>query len=874
MRSEAAPDTALPDDPQLETAVLPSRVTYYSRRVPTTQDRVVLSLVVKVGSLVEDDDERGFAHFVEHLAFGRTARFEPHQLMGFLQQAGLLLGADANAHTSQFLTLYSLELPAGDPALLDRATALLHDWAYGIVFDPDVIERERSVLLAEKRASSTARARWGRALSASLLEGSRHAERDPLGLDEVLRSATAERLERFYRRWYRPSNIAVIADGQFDIAAMRRRVEELFGAPPEAAASELPPRFAVPVSAQDHFRVHTDADLAQAAAVVALKREARGLESVDDYRKLLSDRLIALMIERRLRSLAQEPASPVLRVSSETLHGEPGTFDLLLFSADADSERVGPALSQLLSEVERLAQHGFAASELADARTAFASRRATERDVRRPLRQSSLAVAQYFALGQVPLSREQEESLDRQYLEQITLAQLEQEARLWSRTAERHVTVAGPDVEHLPDRDALTELAATARRTATTPYMPASVPELLMMVPPDAGSVVARTQIESIDTRVWQLSNGARVVFKPTRFEPGMVRLAAISPGGGVLGGAHPLPVAVLAGDVVSRLGLADHDAASVQNVLAAANVSLDAWIAEHEEGVDGVGQSEHLETWFQALHLLIGAPGHDAASLDRVRARVRQALGRASSDPEQGFSAAVQRELLGYDPRRELLAPESVDALSLDSVLAFYRERFGDVGDFTFVFVGDTNDAALEALVSTYLASLPGSARREGEGLPAPSPTPVGVRRVTMQRAATDKSTVRLIFDGDEALAPDALEDLDGLDGYLRQRLREVLREELGGVYAVDVWYKLRVPPRRGYELGIAFDCKPGEEAALKRATLSVVSELARTGPESRYIELLKKQRERMAEGKLGSNLFWRDALINAYRYGDDPAK
>jgi zinc protease len=863
-----AASAPLPRDPMLEVVKLSNGVTFLSQAVPTNMQRVVLGLLVNVGSAVERDDERGIAHFVEHMAFAGTTHFPRQELVHFFDQVGLVLGGDLLGQTDQRFTSYLLELPANDPSVLDRTVEILADWASNIRFDPAAVEQERSVILAEKRASETPRGRLQQQQSQRWLSGSRYAEREPLGVNEVIESAPVERIAGFYRRWYQPGNFTVVASGNFDVQEMRRRVEKQFASLPVPAQAEPVPRFELTVTPGDYFQIEVDASQQGVTIAVGLERHAIGLVSEADLRTRRVDELILSMLQRRMQALPSGGDNPLLAANVELHWGDAGMFDSLRLYGNT-VRAPEESLAIFLRELARVGQHGFSAHELEVARRWLASRRAAEAKKPSSLRQGALIATRQFALGQAVLAPSQERELGTRLLASVSLDEVNDQSKRWLLSSARHVLIVGADAARLPSEGGLRAVAEQVKQESLAP--PTEVADTqLMAAPPAAGAIVSEQTLRDVDAQVWMLANGARVVFKRMTSEAGKVSLRASSPGGAFRYRGADTVNATLAAFMASQMGLGSHDAAVTSKLLSGAGVQLNPWISDYEEGVKGAAYVDGLETLFQALHLTLADPGRDVAAFELQRGRFRALWATRGADPESFFRSEIERAVWSAHPLYTAPAPAAADQLQLDRLRKFYLERFGDVGDFTFVFVGDTTAASLRPLVERYLASLPGSTREDGarEALAHYHP---GITRVRALGGSGEEK-VNVVFHGDKPLPPSAWYDLDALGSYLELRLRDVLREQLGAVYAVKVTFSLREPPRQGYEIGFKFDCKVGQSEALKRAVFAEIRQMQRHDASQYYVDSLRNQRARAAEGELKSAGFWLQELDDVYRRHLDP--
>lgn len=861
------PSPPLPTDRALSVTRFDNGVTFASRVKPNEAGIVVLALVVHGGSLLEEEGERGLAHFVEHMAFNGTVHHPKDELRRFFDGLGLALGADVHATTTPTSTSYFLVLPGTDAALLDRGAAILKEWATSIVFDDDAVEQERGVLLSEMRLYDGVRERVRQVISPWLLGDARHAKRDPLGLAEVITAATSSQLERFYRRWYGPRSFTVVAHGQFDAQEMQRRVQETFGSIPREADAPALPRFELPVPSGEHALAHADPELGVSTASVYLQRALASYATEHDYRERLLSRLVAHVLNRRVQRSSLLTDAQLLGASATYVDGAFDRYGIVQLAATTEADP-GRALSALLTELERLVRHGVSPREVELARKAVVNDWVVETNDR-GLRPYAAWLAERLAHGFAVPSPEQQAALNVPLLAEITPSDVQASARLWAESASRHLLVLGREAAALPSEAALRQVSVEAKAAAVEPW-PHADPKPLMVDRPAPGRLGSKRHIAEVDVQEWTLANGARVVFKRMPSDQHLAFVAS-SPGGYHRLEGDALMNARLTGLVLPQLGLGVHDAATTADLLSEARIGLEPRLDEYSEGARGGAPVSSLEQMFQALHLMFTAPRLEPADFELARRRLRAFLEQKRTDPTAVFGAAIERQVLGEHARHQPLLPDAVALLDPESVRAVHADRFGNIGDFTFVFVGETTEAALEPLIQRYLASLPGSPRADAARETELAFRP-GVTRVRVQRGGADKAQVRLVFHGDGPLSPQAEQELEALRAYVDLHLHELLRERLGGVYGVDTSFVRRGSPLTGYEVRIQFECQPAQSEALTRATLEVLEALRRKGPEPRLLATLREQHARHAAHALTTSGYWLYALGEAYRHAEDP--
>jgi len=871
----AVPDSpALPLDPRIQTGKLGNGLTYYLEQHPAKDQRAHLFLVVKAGSLHEADDQRGLAHFVEHMAFSGTKRFEQRALVEFFEKSGLQFGADANASTSYDRTQYQLSVPTGDPELLMTALDVLADWASGLSFDPEQVEKERQVLLSEWTSSQGAQRRVGAQQRELLLGGSRYVAREVIGDKAVLEKAPRQRIVDFYQGWYRPERMAVIVVGDIDPAATQAAIEERFArVTAQAAAPQAEPSFQVPVRRNAGAAVIADPETPAATVNVLFKSLTRPVRSEGDYRAQLLTVMSTLMLSHRLELLAAEPAAPFLGASSTLAPGIFGRLDLYQVSAHVKGAQVNASLDVLLDEIERVRRHGFVAAELERTKAEYA--RFLEQAVAAQATVAGTAIASalanHFVTGNVVTAPELQKTLGTRYLAEASPADVSAVMKAWLAGSEQLLLVSGPSREALPDKRTLLASFATLKDRKLDPYLEDSGPAALLDPLPTPGKIVKEAYIEEVGVTVWNLSNGAVVVLKPTDFKSDQILEQSISFGGNARVPAADYPSVRVAHEIVAASGLGAFDRQTLNKRLAGKVVSAYPRIDEQSQGIVASASPRDAETMLQLIYLFATAPRRDEVAFEKYRAALRERLRQRESSPDQALSDAVTKKLWGNEPRRSTPTLASVDEMKLDKALDFYKQRFADQSDATFVFVGKLDLASFRPLVERYLASLPGGGRKETYkdlGLRRTK----GLSKVRVQQGQADQASVTLLYYGDTSWSESAHTDLNTLEQYLSIRLQEVLREQLGGGHTPYVGSTFERIPFGSYSLAIAFECKPADVDRLVKATRDVIAELKKSGVGASYVEKLVSQRTRQLEESYRSNEFWLERLVDKYKLGEDP--
>jgi zinc protease len=872
----AAPvDPVLALWPAVTRGTLPNGLTYYIMPNRRPEQRALLWLAVDAGSVQEDDDQRGLAHFVEHMAFNGTTHFPKNAVIEFIEGIGMRFGADLNASTSFDETIYTLEVPTKDPAVLTDGLRVLRDWAGELTFDPAEVDKERGVVLEEWRRGRGASRRLFDKHVKTLFQGTRYAERLPIGLPEILRTAPRDAFVRYYKDWYRPDLMAVIVVGDIgDVDGIRRQIEEQFGTLPKATAPRPRPGGGVPANGPVRVSIETDKEQTAQLVTIASQRPHQGEGTVGDFRRMTIERIYARIANERLGTLIRRADSPFLYASVG--FGEATrAIDAFTRSANVKGGRVEEAIAALVTEVRRIALHGFTQAELDRARTDILQD--AEDSVHRVATQRSSdhagEIVRNFLEGEFMIGRVGERDLLVQHLPSISLDVLNQLARSgFDGPANRAITISGPEGKPLPSADRVLAVIAEAEARAVEPWQAEAVPATLMAAAPVPGAVTAERAIAALGVTEWTLANGVRVLVKPTDFEADAVYLSGSSPGGTAAASAAEWPHARFAAAIAEQGGVGELDADVLRKVLAGKTASASTSIGEVTESVSGRSSVAALETMLQLVYLKMTAPRRDPDAFAVWRSNLIQQLENRDASPEVQFGRRSDEVEWSKHPRRMDARPADVRGIDLDRALAFYRARFGDATDFTFVIAGSVEVAKLRPLVETYLGSLPAKGRVERE-VDQKIRRVGGVVKRSWELGQEPKAQVSMLFHADQsAWSRDRARDAYVLTRVLRDQLREVLREQLSGVYGVSANGYLVRSPHAERVFAVSFTADPARVGELVTAARGVLVKVAAEGVSEERLEKLRRSYALEHEHELKTNGYWIGLLGNAARFGDDP--
>ena len=870
-------EAALPLDPQIVAGELENGFRYLIRANRKPENRAEFQLTVDVGSVLEEEGERGVAHFLEHMAFNGTANYAKQELVDYLESIGMRLGPDLNAFTSFDETVYMLTVPTDSTEFVDTAFRIFEDWAHAMTLDPEEVEKERGVVIEEWRLGRGAIQRMRDKQFPVILKDSRYAERLPIGLKTVLDTVGHASLREFYTRWYRPELMGFVAVGDFDPEWIEGKVREHF--------SRLKPRgdspervvYPVPDHEEPLFAITTDPEATANWISIFFKQDVRRKRTAGDYRQFLLEELYGGMINQRLDELTRLPEPPfAFAVAWQMRMVRSKEFFLLGAGVEDDGFETG--VEAVLTEVERVRQFGFTPGELERQKKEMLRR--MEQAYRERDKRESAALAHDYVHnlldGEPVPGLEKELQLHRELLPGIGLAEVNAFADSWTGEKNRVVALFAPEKEgaKVPSEEELTAVFARVSDKRIEPYEEEVSGEPIAPELPLLAEVVETDSLPGLGVTRWTLSNGIRVLLKPTDFKNDEVLFRAYSPGGHSLVEDGDYVAASTASEVVGEGGVGRFDRVELRKKLAGKVAYVYPWIGDLQEGISGSASPQDLKTMFELVYASVTSPRGDSTAFAAYRTRTKAYLENRGARPETAFDDTLALTMAQYHRRAGPMSLETLGETDLEKSMEVFRDRFADFGDFTFCFVGNFTPEELEPLVLTYLGGLPATGRSEtwrDVGLRAPS----GVIEKTLRRGIDPKSRSAIVFTGPFEF--DGWRNnfvLEATADVLELRLREVVREDLGGTYYVSVDGSGSQYPGERYRIDLGFGCDPERVEELTGVVFAQIDSLRTEGTTGELLTKAKETARRKREVELKENEFWVSRLVHDDFHGLDPLR
>jgi zinc protease len=870
---EISLDQKPPIDPHITVGELKNGLRYYVRENGQPENRAELRLVVNAGSMQEDDDQLGLAHFVEHMAFNGTEHFAKHELVEFMESIGMRFGPGLNAMTSFDETIYMLRIPTDSPDVMKTAFQILEDWSHGLSFEHEEIDKERAVIIEEWRLGQGADARMLDKQFPILFKGSLYAERLPIGKKDIIENFKYETLKRFYKDWYRPNLMAVIAVGDFDKIEVEALIKDHF----DGLVNPSNPRPRVLAEVPDYEEtltaIATDKETSSTSVSVYFKLPLRQMETVGALRQMIVENMYNGMLNQRFSEIAQKPDSPFLAAFSGR-----GLFvrskEVYNLTALVDEKKIKDGLEALFVESERVAGFGFTQSEL-DRQKINIIRSLERAFAEREKSQSASFASEYirnFLEGEPIPGIEYEFELYRRFVPEITLKDINRLGKEWITGRNRVILVNAPEKEGLviPTEEELLDVLVSASDKEIKPYEDIVTDEPLLAEIPQPGIIVSTTRLENMGITEWELSNGVRVVLKPTDFKDDEILFRALSPGGTSLAEDEDYIPASIAAQIISMGGLRNFTAIDLQKKLSGKVVRVTPFISELEEGLSGSSSPKDLETMFQLIYLTFTAPRADADIFKVMVNQMTTVLKNRDANPMTAFQDTLQSTLSQNHFRTRPFTIEAVEQMDLEKSYAFYKDRFADAGDFTFLFIGNIDLEIMKPLVERYLGALPTVDRKEfwkDVGIDSPK----GVIKKSVYKGIEPKSQTSFVFTGPFQYDSAHRTAIRAMGMVFETRLREVLREDLGGTYGVSVSPVYEKIPEAEYSISISFGSDPQRVEELVKVIFQEIEKL-KTNVSLDEVNDAREALYRSTETGLKQNGWLLAQLVYKYRQGDDP--
>ncbi|MEX2512072.1 MAG: insulinase family protein [Cyclobacteriaceae bacterium] len=861
-------------DPRVKVGKLENGLQYYIQYNPKPENKLEMRLAIKIGSVQEKENQLGLAHFTEHMAFNGSEHFEKNELISYLQSIGVTFGSDLNAYTSFDETVYILPIPTDVEAKLDTGFLVLKDWAGGLMLKEEDIDEERSIIVEEWRRGQGPSQRMRDEYFPVLMHESLYAERLPIGDMDIIRNSDYQEIRDFYRNWYRPELMAVVAVGDVEPSKVEEKIKAYFGelTNPDDAPERTYPE--VPVHEESLVKIVTDEEAPGIQVQLFYKHQPSGTHTYLDYRKRILRTMYGGLLTQRLDLIRQQPDAPFYYAGARYGNMVKG-LDFFTISGSVGPGKTIDGLESFLKENHRVLQHGFTQPELERVKRSLAN--SAERSFKEMEKIESRAMVgryvSHFLEGTFAEGEAHRYRIYQEILPTITLEEINELGKELIREDNRVVIVTAPekDTETLPKEQELLALFEKVETMDLAPYQEKELGEELLSTIPESGEVLEKNHLSSVDITTITLSNGVKVHFKPTDYKNDEIIFSGTSKGGTSLYPDEDHYSASFSSVMVNVMGIGDFEPSDLKKILAGKNVQVTPNIGTYSESISGTNSPRDFELALQLIHLYFTEPRKDEQLYQVYLDNYRDQLESAQVNPDFQFNKKVN-EIISNGNKRAMgmYDPELLDQINLDRSLEIYADRFSNAGDFEFLFTGNLDLEKAIPLVALYLGSLP------GEPLKAENYRDLGIRApqgITeeINVGVDDKSEVVLYFSGETDYDLEKSQQISYLGEILTIKLIETLREDIGGVYGVSARGGLNRVPGERFNFMVRFPCSPDMVNDLIAATWQEIATIQENGPEEGDMEKVRASKKISLEENMKRNGFWH-AQLNAAISNDMP--
>jgi zinc protease len=871
-----AQNTTLPIDKRVKIGKLPNGMTYYICKNNKPKNRVELRLAVNSGAVQEDANQDGMAHLVEHMCFNGTSHFPKNDLIHYLQSVGVGFGDGINGYTSFDETVYMLTVPSDSAKILDNGLLIMEDWANAVTFDTTEISKERGIVLEEWRLGLGAGRRMQNKYIPVLLKGSKYAEHLVIGTQESILHTSDENLMRFYRDWYRPDLMAIIVVGDMDPDKMEQQIIKNFGKIKSQTKPRQKETYKIDDNTEPLVCSVSDKENGYTQMMLAYKSSPVIVKTMDDYKKMIVRNIFSGMLNQRLNDLTKNSDPPFVYANAYYGNLWVRSCDGFQVQCVVKEDGADKGMKALLTETERVKRYGYIQPELDRFKKSYLKSLETEYNERDKQESGNLVwtcVSNFLQNEPMP-GIEFTYDFVKKNLGTISLADVNKLASQLITDKNEVAIVMGVEkqgVKLMTDQE-INDNYKWIKTAKIDPYKESAIATNLIANKPKPGKIAMEKQISNTGITELTLSNGMKVVLKPTDFKNDEIRLESFSWGGFSLFGSEYKLSAQLAAEIVLQSGLDKFPKQELDKMMAGKNVNVSPYIYDIRSGFDASSSISDMETMFQQIYLYFTAPRRDESAYNSTVAKYNAIYKNALSNPVNYFFNEVESKLYNGNPDAPNVLPSEKDweQMSLDKVMEVYKRNFSNAGNFTLIFAGSFKLEQIKPLIETYLASLPSTGKTEtfvDKGL-----RPIaGPANEIINKGTDPKTFVYLAINGPAKWSIKESHALWSLSNILQRVYVDKLREEMSGVYGFGIEGNVECQPYENFHFAMTIPCAPENADKLVNAVIAEIERMKTQGPTKEEIEKELESQRRSVETNVRENWWWLMSIHRIYRFEKD---
>lgn len=873
LRSQTLDENSkVPIDPNIKIGKLDNGLVYYIKRNTKPEKRVELILAVNAGSILEEEQEQGLAHFLEHMCFNGTKSFPKNELINVIERMGIVFGPDLNAYTSFDETVYMLKIPTDSIELINKGFQILEEWAHLVIFDPKEIEKEKGVVLEEWRLGLGADDRMRKKAFPIIFKGSKYAERLPIGKPETIKSFNQKNFLNFYKKWYRPDLMAVIVVGDIDVEFAENKIKSHFSKltnPPNAPKREI---FDIPDNTDPLISIQTDPEATSSDIAIITKHNKKKIEYIRDFKGFFITKLINEMLDNRLIDKEQNPESSFLNGSCYYGRFLAKTKDAFYITGQSKENKILQAFEELYTEMIRAQKHGFLASELERAKKSLLKKYETQAKEYDKIESFTLAMSyvyNYLLNEPIPGSILMYEYA-KHFIPQITLEEINSKIKELITDHNLIVMITAPQKENIkiPTEEDIKEILNSIRNTEISPYVDNYIESPLIEEDFAPVKIINEHYYPDFDYTEYVLENNVKVIIKSTDFKNDEIVFSSYNLGGLSLAEDNEVLNAMYIPQIIEECGLSYFKKSDLIKKLAGKNVRINSYIAEIKHGITGNCSPSDLETALQLIYLYYTSPRKGEDEFKAFISKMKSQFKFIRNSPRAVFIEHFTKIITQNNPRIIVFpTDEQLENINLEKSLNFYKHLYNNNNGTIFFFVGNINKEEALPLIQKYIGNLPTSTTQLQWRNVNPK-FPSNIIKETIYKGMEEQGFVGIAFNSPFNWTYENAQKGYMLIDILKIMLRETIREKEGGTYGVYVQGEISKIPEEEFSLIIFFGTDPKKQEYLTKKIFKQISSLQKSGPSKGNLQKVKEQIKKQFEVNLKENKWWLNRLENSHLY------
>lgn len=876
----------IPVDKDVRIGHLDNGLTYYIRHNALPEHRVEFHIAQKVGSILEEPQQRGLAHFLEHMAFNGTKNFPGDEkglgIVQWCETKGIKFGVNLNAYTSVDQTVYRISnVPTDDQSVVDSCLLILHDWSNAVLLSDKEIDKERGVIHEEWRSRNSGIMRLYTEAQAVMYPGDKYADCMPIGSIDVIDNFPYQAIRDYYAKWYRPDLQGIIIVGDIDVDQMEAKIKSVFADVKKPVNPAERVYYPVADNQEPLVYIGKDKEIDDPTIEIYFKQDPTPDSIKGNMAYLLQQYMLSMttsMLNSRLNELRQSANPPFIYAGC--YYGNyflAQTKDAFTLSISSKAEGINEALKAGLTELERVRRYGFTESEYERARANYLQRLESAYNEREKTKNDSYVneYINHFLMAEPIPGIEFEYTTMNQIAPNIPVMAINQAIQQGGLLPDNNqvVFIAAPEKEGIvcPTKEEVVAQLKGMKDLKVEAYVDKVSNEPLMKEAPKGGKIVSENTNAIYGTTELSLSNGVKVYIKKTDFKADEIQMKGVSLGGTSLFPDNDKLEMSYLNSVIQAGGLGNFSKVDLTKMLAGKKVSVNAAVGANTEGITGSCSPKDFETMMQLTYLSFTAPRKDMDAFASLKSRIKAQLESAESNPLSSINDTIQKMMYGYHPRYFSMKPEMVDQINYDRIIEMYKDRFADASDFRFFLVGNVDIEKVKPLIEQYLGALPSTGRKEtfrdnhmdiAKGM---------LENTYAKEQQTPMATVFMLYSG--KCKYDLKDNL--LMSFLTQALdmvyTEEVREKEGGTYGVSSYGQLSKHPNEKFMLQIVYQTDPAKKDHLNGIIDAQMKKMASEGPTEEHLQKIKEYMLKKYKDNQKENGYWLNNLDEYFYTGVD---